>query len=179
MGPRSVSGFFCIFLLIADGSSAIAGGKYRLSEAVSSSSQRTARLLTGDEPVALPTGAGRPWTIRGPGVELDFTYYDYGSNGSMPNDIYNYGDGTLFVARHGAHLSDISDRGVWFRCFDGEEWGLLVSVSGERTGGPSSVDALLDGRSAILDMRALHIDAAKCLAIGAELGENGTPVTHR
>ncbi len=69
------------------------------SSKMASLPEKNARILTGDEPILLARNrTGHSWVASGPGEELDFTYYDYGTNGSMPRTIHNDGDATVAVA---------------------------------------------------------------------------------
>lgn len=85
---------------------------------------------------------------NGPGEFLLDNAYDYNNNGNMPKNIYNYGDGTLAIARMAATTENITDRGSWFSYFDGSSWSQMTKVEGVSRGW-SSISATADGRSVI------------------------------
>jgi len=124
--------------------------------------------FTGDEE---PATAARPHSgnntaAQGPGKFLLTSYYDYGSNGGVLNNIVDYGDGTLAVARMGATLSNTSDRGTYWAYFDSRAWSPMVKVETIRRGW-SNLAALMNGRSVTVSHIAheVNVDTLKGLGV--------------
>jgi hypothetical protein len=83
-------------------------------------------IIGGEEPPGRRSGAvlPAPWSL-GPGDSIGFTFYDFGTGGSAPRNLINYGDGTLSLGRMAA--VDSGDfgwltRGSYFKYFDGTNW---------------------------------------------------------
>ncbi|MGH7496638.1 MAG: choice-of-anchor D domain-containing protein, partial [bacterium] len=136
-------------------------------------------------PVAI-TGEERPGEIArtvkphsgnrtgavGPGVLLMESHYDYGSNGGVLTNLWDYGDGTLAVARMAATQGPAPtspDRGTFFSYFDGFTWTPMSKVEQSRRGW-SNISSVIDGRSVVSShtigsVLEVNVDALKGLGI--------------
>jgi hypothetical protein len=104
----------------------------------------------------------------GPGFSLMESTYDYGSNGGVLPNIWDYGDGTIAVARMGAtQPNPFADRGTYFTYFDGAAWWLpMTRVEAQRRGW-SNISSVADGRSVTGSHVAneVNVDALKGFGI--------------
>ena len=110
----------------------------------------------------------------GPGKKLMESYSDYGSNGSVLANLYDYGDGTLAVGRTGALDPSTSDRATFFSFFDGARWSPMTKVEGARRSG-SSLAALHEGRSVIVSQSGneANVDSVKGAGVWRSSLTNG------
>lgn len=140
------------------------------SVALSGQKARGPYRITGDEPaksVATSPGNPAPFGACGPGEEICFTYYDYGTNGSACRNIVNFGDGQLSVGRM-ASANTIADgttlRGSYFKFFDGTSWSTGCDRVETVRRGWSNIDQIADagGVEAVLThVTEVNIDAAR------------------
>ncbi len=103
----------------------------------------------------------------GPGFLLMESHYDYGSNGGVLSNIWDYADGTLTVARMGAtQPNPYSDRGTYFSFFDGTTWSPMTKVEQARRGW-SNLSSMADGRNVTVSHVAneVNVDALKGFGI--------------
>lgn len=99
----------------------------------------------------------------GPGKFLMDSFYDYGSNGGVLTNLWDYGDGTLAVGRMAATQGPAPtspDRGTYWTYFDGVNWYPMTKVEQVRRGW-SNISALADGRNVTVSHVAneVNVDA--------------------
>jgi len=118
--------------------------------------------VNSDNPL-IPRAHAKIATLNyGPGTFLMDNGYDYMCNGCSPRNVINYGDGTLAIARMGAKLDNLSDRGSWWSFFDGSSWSEVTKVEGARTGWTATA-IFSDGRQVVVSHTGnqVNIDALK------------------
>jgi len=95
------------------------------------------KKVTGDEAIELTVSSPVAPSVKsytGPGDSIAYTYYDYGTNGSVKHNIINFGDGTIAVGRMMADDAGATTRGTWYVYYDGSNWSTPTKVEAERKG---------------------------------------------
>jgi hypothetical protein len=139
------------------------------------------KKVTGDEAIELTVSSPVVPAVRssaGPGDSIAYTWYDYGSNGSVKHNIINFGDGTLAVGRMMADDEALSTRGTWYVYYNGTSWSTPTKVEATRKGW-SSIAAFGDDLGNI-EVTVSHgglavaIDAAKGAGSFTEVSTGST-----
>lgn len=134
---------------------------------------------TGEEPIRMTGAIVPPVTYSGgPGDSIGFADYDYGTNGSSNRNLINYGDGTLSFGRMASAGSQATDRGSYYKYYDGTSWTTgWTRVEAVRRGW-GNIDQIADagGVEVILSHTGMevNVDAAKGAGVWSSVIAGGT-----